>query len=171
MEFEVPAPKMMKDEFLSRIEAVTASYGFERYKDRFIRKPDEYLLAQEIDFHWGRSVLDYFSGQPFLWLRLRKRTAARTRALESSFGGQVAWFGSMLKVDRANFVSYYSNMGDGPEWIDEFDRVLGAVLDKLDIIMRNKALLLLFLRNNPTYQHRADLIEEIAALPESPQGS
>lgn len=171
MTVEIPAPKMTKDEFLQRIEAVTAAYGFERHKDRFIRMPNGYLLAQEIDFHWGRTRSGYFSGQPVLWLRLRKRPQARTRAPASSVSESLARFGAMLDVDRANYVSYYSNMGDGLEWIDDFDRVLGAVVAKLDIIMRNKPLLLLFLRNDPTFRHRADLIARVAELSENSQGS
>lgn len=171
MEFDMPAPKMTRDEFLRRIEAVTSSHGFVRHKDRFIRKPDGYLLAQEIDFHWGRSASVLFSGQPYLWLRHRKRAVALTRAPESSFAALLSGVGGMLGVDRANFVSYYSNIGDGSEWIGEFERVLSAVLDKLDIIMRNKPLLLLFLRNDRTFRHRSDLIERVAALPENPQGS
>jgi hypothetical protein len=167
---EIPAPKMSKDEFLQRIETVTAAYGFERHKDRFIRMPEGYFLAQEIDFHWGRSVLSYFSGQPYFWLRLRKRAMARTRAVDSSFAGLLADFGTMLDVDRANFVSYYGNMGDGLEWIDDFDRVLGAVVANLDIIMRNKPLLLLYLRNDPTFRLRPDLIARVAELPENSQG-
>lgn len=171
MTFEIPIPKMTKDEFLRRIEMVTDSYGFERHKDRFVRMPDGYMLAQEIDFHWGRSPSVYFSGQPYFWLRLRKRALARTRAIDSSFVGLLSGFGVMLDVDRANVVSYYGNMGDGPEWISEFDRVLGAVVSKLDFIMRNKPLLLLFLRNNPTFRLRADLIARVADLPENSQGS
>jgi len=171
MEFEIPVPKMSKDDFLKRIETITAAYGFERHKDRFIRMPEGYFLAQEIDFHWGRSAMSYFSGQPYFWLRIRKRAMARTRVIDTSFPGLLSHFGVMLDVDRANFVSYYSNLGDGPEWISEFDRVLGAVVAKLDIIMKNKPLLLLFLRNDPTFRHRADLIARVAELPENSQGS
>lgn len=81
----------------------------------------------------------------------------------------------MLDVHRANIVSYYNNMSDGPEWIAEFDRVLGAVLTRLDLIMRNKPLLLLYLRNDPSFKLqsdlKSDLIARVAELPENSQGN
>jgi len=134
--------------------------------------PQGYFLAQELDFQWGRSRFGYFSGSPFLWLRLRKqRTIAYTRALNSSFGNLVAYWGARQGIERASYMSVYDNMADGPDWIDEFAQVLGAVLKGLDPIMRSKERLLEQLHSESAFSHRTDLIERVAALPESHQGS
>jgi hypothetical protein len=138
MEFEIPTSKLTKAEFLESIEVILAQRGFERKGQRFIRKPEGYVRAQVVEFAGAGGRLGQFKLAPYLLLKGRaQRGAAALRNHE--FGALLSDFGVHAGVERANYISFYDNWFSTPDWLDLFERVLDAVLSRVEPVMNDQA--------------------------------
>jgi hypothetical protein len=147
MEFEMPVGKPTKAEFLDRMQDTLAGYGFERKRHRFIRNLDGYVRVQVIEFLSGGGSHGHFRLAPYLLLQPNSGRGTLGVSLEKPTGALLSHFGSMLKVERSNYVSYYDNWFGDPDWFELFECVLKTVLEFLDPLMKDESRLNEFIKS------------------------